>query len=110
MMAIEVKVPQISEGVDVAQVIEILVSVGDSIEKDQSIISVETEKASVEVPSSDSGKVKEIKVKEGQEVKVGDVILILEAVKEEDKKESGEEEVAKDEKEKEKEKEVEEGK
>ncbi|MEX2592652.1 MAG: 2-oxo acid dehydrogenase subunit E2 [Anditalea sp.] len=91
-MAIEVKIPQISEGVDSAQVIEILVSEGDSIEKEQSIIAVETEKASVEVPSSDSGKVKEIKVKEGDEVKVGDVILILEEEDGEDEKKKEEEE------------------
>ncbi|MFC4875019.1 2-oxo acid dehydrogenase subunit E2 [Negadavirga shengliensis] len=86
-MAIEVKIPQISEGVDSAQVIEVLVSEGDNIKKEQSIIAVETDKASVEVPSSDSGKVKEIKVKEGDEVKVGDVILILE---EDEEKEGGE--------------------
>jgi pyruvate dehydrogenase E2 component (dihydrolipoamide acetyltransferase) len=82
-MAIEVKIPQISEEVDSAQVIEVLVSEGDNVEKEQSIIAVETDKASVEVPSSHSGKVKEIKVKEGDEVKVGDVILILEEEDEE---------------------------
>ena len=101
-MAIEVKIPQISEGVESAEVIEILVSEGDSIEKDQSIIAVETDKASVEVPSSDAGKVKEIKVKEGDEVKVGDVILILEEEdgndeeEEDDKDEKGEEAEGKD--------------
>jgi pyruvate dehydrogenase E2 component (dihydrolipoamide acetyltransferase) len=96
-MAIEVKIPQISEGVESAQVIEILVSEGDSVKEGQSLIAVETDKASVEVPSSDSGKVKEIKVKEGDEVKVGDVILILE--------EEGEEDGGEDEKEKDKKKE-----
>tara|TARA_R110002020_G_scaffold254617_1_gene468329 strand:- start:4934 stop:6790 length:1857 start_codon:yes stop_codon:yes gene_type:complete len=78
IMAIEVKIPQISEGVDSAEVVEILVSKGDSIKEEQSIIAIETDKASVEVPSSHSGTVKEIKVKEGDEVKVGDVVLILE--------------------------------
>lgn len=87
-MAIEVKIPQISEGVDSAEVVEILVSKGDTIKEEQSIIAIETDKASVEVPSSHSGTVKEIKVKEGEEVKVGDVVLILE----EDKKEKGSDE------------------
>ncbi|AKD05326.1 2-oxo acid dehydrogenase subunit E2 [Pontibacter korlensis] len=77
-MAIEVKVPKISEGVDTAHVAEVLVSEGDTIQEEQFIIAVETDKASVEVPSSAGGKVKEIKVKEGDEVKVGDVILVLE--------------------------------
>lgn len=77
-MAKEVKIPQISEGVESATVAEVMVSEGDTIEKEQSIIAVETDKASVEVPSSDAGKVKEIKVKEGDEVKVGDVVLVLE--------------------------------
>ena len=106
-MAKEVKVPKISEGVESAEVTEVLVSEGDTIKEEQSIIAVETDKASVEVPSSDSGKVKEIKVKEGDEVKVGDVILILEEDGE------GEEKEEKEEKEKEEpkaEKEEEEGK
>jgi pyruvate dehydrogenase E2 component (dihydrolipoamide acetyltransferase) len=77
-MAIEVKVPKISEGVESAEVTEVLVSEGDTIDEEQSVIAVETDKASVEVPSSDGGKVKEIKVKAGDEIKVGDVILILE--------------------------------
>ncbi|MBK6265586.1 2-oxo acid dehydrogenase subunit E2 [Marivirga sp. S37H4] len=97
-MAKEVKLPEISEGVESASVAEVLVSEGDTIEKEQSIIAVETDKASVEVPSSDSGKVKEIKVKDGDEVKVGDVLLILEdsedgeEEKKADKEEKGTEE------------------
>lgn len=86
-MTKEITIPQISEGVESAQVTEILVSEGDNIKEEQSIIAVETDKASVEVPSSDSGKVKEIKVKEGDEVKVGDVILVIEEEEEEGEKE-----------------------
>lgn len=97
-MAIEVKIPQISEETDTAKVAEILVKEGDTIEKDQSVIAVETDKASVEVPSSHSGTIREIKVSEGEEVKVGDVILTLsdgeeeggEKEKKEDKKEEKE--------------------
>lgn len=105
-MAIEVKIPQISEETDTAKVAEILVKEGDTIEKDQSVIAVETDKASVEVPSSHSGTVKEIKVSEGEEVKVGDVILTLEEG--EEKEESQEKEQKKDEEEESEEKEKEE--
>lgn len=77
-MAIEVKIPQISEGVDSADVAEILVKEGDTVEKDQALVVLETDKASAEVPSSHAGKVKEIKINEGDEVSVGDVILTLE--------------------------------
>lgn len=72
----DVKVPDL--GVDEAAVSEILVSVGDSIAKDQSLIVLESAKASVEVPSPVSGTVKEIKLKTGQKVKQGMVILSLE--------------------------------
>lgn len=77
-MATEVKIPQISEGVETATVTEILVSEGDDIEKDQSVIAVESDKAAVEIPSSHAGKVKTIKVSEDDEVNVGDVILTVE--------------------------------
>lgn len=90
-MAIELKVPQISEGVDTANVSEILVSKGDKIEEDQGVIVVETDKASTEIPSTSGGTVKEIKVNEGDEVSVGDVIVILEEAEEgsEENDESG---------------------
>src|SRR6056297_53300 len=77
-MAKEIKVPQISEGVDTAVISEILVSEGDKIEEDQSVISVETDKATAEVSATSEGTIKEIKVSEGDEVNVGDVIIILE--------------------------------
>jgi len=83
-MAKELKLPQISEDADSAQVSEILVSEGDTIKEEQSIIAVETDKASVEVPATAGGTVKEIKVKEGDEISVGDVILILEDDEEDD--------------------------
>ena len=102
-MAIEVKIPQISEETDTAKVAEILVKKGDTIEKDQPVIAVETEKASVEVPSSHSGTVREIKVSEGDEVKVGDVILTLEEGEEKEDKEESEEKEQEKEKPKEKE-------
>ncbi|MBZ9730040.1 2-oxo acid dehydrogenase subunit E2 [Salegentibacter sp. JZCK2] len=95
-MAKEIKIPQISEGVDTATVSEILVSKGDKIKEDQGVIAVETDKASTEIPSNFAGTVKEIKVSEGDEVSVGDVIIILEesdddSADEKEKKEASEE-------------------
>ncbi len=84
-MAKEIKIPQIAEGVESATVTEILVNEGDSVEKDQSIITVESDKASVEIPCPEAGTVKSISVSEGDEVKVGDVILELEAGDSEEK-------------------------
>ncbi len=112
-MAIEVKIPQISEGVDTATVTEVLVSEGDTIEEEQSVIAVETDKASVEVPSSHGGTVKSIKVKEGDEVNVGDVIITLEESSDkeevdEDKDTKEESEESSDKKEKKEDKEEEE--
>jgi len=100
-MAKEIKIPQIAEGVESATVTEVLVKEGDSIEKDQSIIAVESDKASVEIPSPEAGTVKSISVSEGDEVEVGDVILELEAedVEEDsDKDDSEKEEKEKEEK------------
>lgn len=95
-MAKEVKIPQIAEDVESATVTEVMVKEGDSIEKDQAIIAVESDKASVEIPSPEAGKVKTVSVSEGDEVEVGDVILILEEgdskSKDPDDKDSQEEE------------------
>lgn len=74
-MAIEIKVPDI--GADEVEVTEILVSVGDKVEEEQSLITVEGDKASMEVPASQAGTVKEIKVVEGDTVKTGSLIMIF---------------------------------
>ena len=76
-MAIEINVPDI--GADEVEVTEILVSVGDKVEEEQSLITVEGDKASMEVPASQSGIVKEIKVAEGDSVTTGSLIMIFEA-------------------------------
>ncbi|PJC86355.1 pyruvate dehydrogenase complex dihydrolipoyllysine-residue acetyltransferase [Vibrio sp. HA2012] len=76
-MTIEINVPDI--GADEVEVTEILVSVGDKVEEDQSLITVEGDKASMEVPASQSGIVKEIKVAEGDKVSTGSLIMIFEA-------------------------------
>ncbi len=76
-MAIEINVPDI--GADEVEVTEILVSVGDKVEEEQSLITVEGDKASMEVPASQAGIVKEIKVSEGDSVTTGSLIMIFEA-------------------------------
>ncbi len=76
-MATEVKVPDIGDFTDVP-VISILVSVGDSVAKEDPLIELESDKATMEVPSSAAGTVKEIKVSEGDKVSEGAVILLLE--------------------------------
>lgn len=74
---VEVKVPDIGDASEV-DVIEVLVSEGDRIEKEDSLITLETDKATMDVPSSESGVVKEIKIKTGDKVSEGDVIVMVE--------------------------------
>ena len=76
-MAIEINVPDI--GADEVEVTEILVSVGDKVEVEQSLISVEGDKAAMEVPASAAGIVKEIKVKVGDKVATDSLIMIFES-------------------------------
>jgi pyruvate dehydrogenase E2 component (dihydrolipoamide acetyltransferase) len=75
---IDIKVPDIGDFKDV-EVIEVLVKPGDKVEKEASLISLESDKATMEIPSSDAGVVKELKVKVGDKVNKGSVILTLEA-------------------------------
>lgn len=74
---VEVKVPDIGDFKDVA-VIEVLVKPGDTVKQEQSLITVESDKASMEIPSSAAGTVKELKVKLGDKVNIGDLIAVLE--------------------------------
>ena len=78
MSAIEVLVPDIGDFKDV-EVIEVLVKPGDTIAKDQSLITVESDKASMEIPSSAAGVIKELRVKLGDKVSKGSAVLSLEA-------------------------------
>ena len=75
--SVEIKVPDIGDFKDVS-VIEILVKVGDSIKAEQSLMTVESDKAAMEIPSSAAGVLKELKVKLGDKVNIGDLIAILE--------------------------------
>ena len=79
-MSTTLTVPKISEDADSGTVAEIYVSPGDTIEEGQSIIAVDSDKASVDIPAESAGKVAELKVSEGDEVQTGDAILTLEEV------------------------------
>jgi pyruvate dehydrogenase E2 component (dihydrolipoamide acetyltransferase) len=79
-MSTEIKLPSLGEGIESGDVLEILVNVGDVIKKEQSLLEMETDKATVSVPSPAAGKILSIAVKEGQTVPVGTVILTIEAV------------------------------
>ena len=80
----EIKVPNIGEFKNV-EVIEVLVSNGQSLSKNDPLITIESDKSSVEIPSSVDGKIKSVKIKVGDKVSEGDLILTLEEFKEEKK-------------------------
>ncbi|MDP4732997.1 MAG: dihydrolipoyl dehydrogenase, partial [Limnohabitans sp.] len=77
MALIDIQVPDIGD-FDEVTVIELMVKVGDTVKSDQSLITVESDKASMEIPCSHGGVVKELKVKLGDKVKQGSVVLVLE--------------------------------
>ena len=84
----EIKVPNIGEFKDV-EVIEVLVSNGQSVLKNDPLITIESDKSSVEIPASFNGKVKSVNIKVGDKVSEGDLILILESVSEKKEKIQG---------------------
>ena len=77
--AVEFKIPELGENIEEASVIKVLAKPGDQVSKDQPLVELETDKATVEVPSSVSGVVKEVRIKEGDKAKVGDVIFVITA-------------------------------
>ena len=74
-MSIDFNLPELGENVTSGDVLRVLVKPGDTIAKDQSVVELETDKATIEVPSSVAGQVKDVKVKPGDKVKVGQAIL-----------------------------------
>jgi len=76
-VATELKLPELGENVEKGDVVRVLVNVGDVIKADQPVVELETDKATIEVPSNVGGTVKEIRVKAGDKVKVGQVVLTL---------------------------------
>ena len=77
MALVEVKVPDIGDFKEV-EVIELMVKPGDAVVVDQSLLTVESDKASMEIPSSAAGVVKELKVRLGDKVAMGSLVLVLE--------------------------------
>lgn len=78
-MATEIKVPDLGEGIESGDVLEVFVSEGEIIEKDQSVVELETDKATLSVPSSAAGKVTKVSVQSGETVAVGAVLVEVEA-------------------------------
>ena len=78
MATVEVKVPDIGDFKDV-EVIEVLVKPGDTVRAEQSLVTVESDKASMEIPSSIAGVVKEMRVKLGDKISEGSALLVLES-------------------------------
>jgi len=78
-MATEIKLPSLGEGIESGDVLEVLVSVGDVVKKEQSLLEMETDKATVSVPSPVAGKILSISIAEGQTLAVGQVFATIEA-------------------------------
>ncbi len=76
-MSIDMKLPELGENIEGGDVLRVMVKAGDAITKDQPVLELETDKATIEVPSSAAGVVKEIKVKPGEKVKVGQTIFTV---------------------------------
>lgn len=76
-MPVEFKLPDLGEGIHEGEIVEVLVHEGDSVEDGQAVLIVETDKATAEVPSPVTGTVKEVRVKAGDTVHVGDVLMVF---------------------------------
>lgn len=74
----EFKLPELGENIETAQIVKITVKPGDIVKEDQSVLEIETDKATVEVPAEFNGTIKEVFIKEGEKVKVGSVVFTYE--------------------------------
>src|ERR1043166_5064729 len=77
IMPTEFRLPELGENIENGDLLRLLVSVGDSLNKDQPVLELETDKATIEVPSTVSGKISAIHVKAGDKVGVGQLILTV---------------------------------
>lgn len=77
-MATEFKLPELGENIQAGDLVKVLVSPGDKVNQDQAVLELETDKATIEVPSSISGTVKQVLVKAGERLKIGQVIFTVE--------------------------------
>ena len=78
----EILLPDLGEGIDSADVSEILVSPGDTVSIDDTILVLESDKASMEIPIEDSGVIKKVFISVGDQVKTGEVLIMMEATSE----------------------------
>jgi len=72
------KLPELGENIEGGDVLRVMVNPGDAVKKDQAVLELETDKATIEVPSSMDGVIKEVKIKAGEKVKVGQTIFVVE--------------------------------
>ena len=77
-MPTDMKLPELGENIEGGDVLRVMVKAGDAIKKDQAVLELETDKATIEVPSSVAGVVKDVKIKPGEKVKVGQTIFVIE--------------------------------
>src|SRR4030067_2594500 len=77
-MTIELTLPELGENIESADVVSLLVKEGDKIQKDQGLFEIETDKATIEVPSTQGGVVQKILIKVGDKIKVGQPVLLIE--------------------------------
>lgn len=77
-MPTDMKLPELGENIESGDVLRVMVKPGDAVTKDQALLELETDKATIEVPSSFDGVIKEVKVKQGEKVKVGQTIFVVE--------------------------------
>ncbi|MEZ5406063.1 MAG: biotin/lipoyl-containing protein [Verrucomicrobiia bacterium] len=75
----EVKLPSLGEGIEGGEIVKVLVKVGDAVEKDETLLEIETDKAVAEIPCPAQGKITKILVKEGDKIKVGSLLLEIQA-------------------------------
>ncbi|HEV2417070.1 MAG TPA: 2-oxo acid dehydrogenase subunit E2 [Terriglobia bacterium] len=78
-MATEFRLPELGENIQAGDVVKLLISPGDKVNQDQAVLELETDKATIEVPSSVSGTVKQVLVKTGEKLKIGQVIFTVES-------------------------------
>src|SRR5919112_1318948 len=78
-MPTDFTLPELGENIAYGDVVRVLVSPGDSVSKDQAVLELETDKATIEVPTSVAGTVKDVRVKQGERIKVGQVVLTLDS-------------------------------
>ena len=88
MAVTEFKLPELGENIAAGDVMRVLVKPGDTVANEQAVLELETDKATIEVPSSVAGTVKDVKVKAGEKVKVGQTIFTVDEGSAEDTKEA----------------------